>query len=102
MICLARLARQLNDQARLVSYIYQARALLPDDDFYNIACLESIAGNSDLAIDALGIALERGSSVEWARDDPDFAFIREDPRYRALVGLEPMATDNLTLSNDRL
>jgi hypothetical protein len=34
------------------------------------------------------IALERGASVEWAREDPDFIFIRDDPRYQALVELD--------------
>ena len=52
------------------------------------ACLESVAGNVEAAIEALRIALEhQEQTVEWARDDPDFVFIRDDPRYRALVGL---------------
>ena len=25
--------------------------------------------------------------IDWAREDPDFVFIRDDPRDRALVGL---------------
>jgi len=70
-----------------------ARPLLPTDSFYHRACLESVAGNADAAIEALRIALERGSSVEWARDDPDFIFIRDDPRYHALVGLDADAHD---------
>jgi tetratricopeptide (TPR) repeat protein len=85
---LARTARQLGDLAQAKEYIDRAQSLLSPDDFYNRACLDSIVGDADAAIKALRIALERGSSIEWAREDPDFIFIRDDPRYRALVGLD--------------
>jgi tetratricopeptide (TPR) repeat protein len=87
MVALARIERQAGNQEQAATWIEQARARLPADEPYDRACLESIAGDADAAIAALRIALEHGSSVEWARDDPDFVFIRDDPRYRALVGL---------------
>jgi tetratricopeptide (TPR) repeat protein len=88
MYCLARVERQVGNQAQATAWIERARPLLPSDAFYDRACLESIAGDADAAIEALRTALEQGSSVEWARQDPDLAFIRDDPRYRALVGLD--------------
>ena len=85
---LARIERQAGNQEQAAAWIEQARALLPADDYYSRACLESIAGDADAAIEALRIALERKEeAVAWAREDPDFVFIRDDPRYRALVGL---------------
>jgi tetratricopeptide (TPR) repeat protein len=89
MFCLARIERLTKNQDQAEIWIEQARQLLPDNDFYNRACLESVAGNVDAAVEALRVALERQEvSVEWARQDPDFEFIRDDPRYRELVGLD--------------
>ena len=89
MFCLARLARQSGHEEQAAVWIERARPLLPADNFYSRACFDSIAGDADAAIEALRTALERREeSVEWAREDPDFAFIRDDPRYRALVGLD--------------
>jgi tetratricopeptide (TPR) repeat protein len=85
---LARLERQSGNQAQTAMWLSRMRTVLAADDCYNLACLESIAGNADAAVAALKIALERQeSTIEWARDDPDFVFIRDDPRYRALLGL---------------
>jgi hypothetical protein len=37
----------------------------------------------------LRIALEQKQiDIEWARKDPDFDFIRDDMRFKKLVGLE--------------
>ncbi len=89
MYCLARLERLTGNQEQASAWIDQARPLLPADGFYDRACLESIAGDADAAVEALRVALERGEAfVAWAREDPDFVFIRDDPRYRALVGLD--------------
>jgi tetratricopeptide (TPR) repeat protein len=53
---------------------------------YNLACCESRAGRTDAALERLRAALEgeprlRGS----ARDDEDFAPLREDQRFQELV-----------------
>ncbi len=53
---------------------------------YNFACFEALEGNADAALDhlreAVGLDAE---SAEWARDDSDFASLRDDPRYTSLV-----------------
>lgn len=87
MASLSRIARRRGDDEAAAQWIAQARPLLPEDDLYNRACVESIAGNRDAALDLLQPALEDGKeSKDWARQDPDFAFIHDDLRFAPLVG----------------
>jgi adenylate cyclase len=59
----------------------EARAL-----HYNLACLEAVQGRREAALAALGKALELSPGVAaWARDDEDFARLRDDPEFRLLV-----------------
>ena len=54
---------------------------------YDRACFESICGNVDEALALLKVALEKKQTpFAWARRDPDLDFIRDDPRFKALVG----------------
>ncbi len=53
---------------------------------YDQACFAAICGNSDEAIELLKIALEKKqTSLDWVRRDPDLDFIRDDPRFKAIV-----------------
>ena len=53
---------------------------------YNLACAESLAGRADAALEHLRAALEGEPRLgETARDDEDFAPLREDPRFEELV-----------------
>jgi tetratricopeptide (TPR) repeat protein len=89
LLSLALIEQQAENQDQAAVLVDQARQLLLPDDFYNLARLESIAGNADAAIEALRIALEREEErPEWARDTPEFAFISDDLRYRAIVGID--------------
>ena len=50
--------------------------------FYNVACAEALAGRGDDAIEHLRHAVGRSEQFrELARDDEDFASIRDDPRF---------------------
>lgn len=54
---------------------------------YNIACAEAQLGETDAALEHLQAALdERPSFAANARDDSDFAPLRDDPRFNELVG----------------
>ena len=53
---------------------------------YNLACAESRLGETDAALEHLGLAVEREPRFgEFARDDDDFAPIRDDPRFASAV-----------------
>jgi tetratricopeptide (TPR) repeat protein len=61
------------------------KAFLEENE-YNRACLEAICGNTDNAIDLLQVALNNKQTyADWARRDPDLDFIRNDPRFQALI-----------------
>jgi len=51
---------------------------------YNLACVEARAGDPDRALEELARASDRHRVL--ARDDDDFASLRDDPRFLALTG----------------
>jgi hypothetical protein len=59
---------------------------------YNLACLEALQGNRDAALAGLRRALEvlpdgrKAELATSARDDEDFASLRDDPEFQALIG----------------
>lgn len=54
---------------------------------YNLACLESLLGNEEAAIEHLGKAIEGWSNfANYAREDPDLAAVREQPGFKDIVG----------------
>ena len=70
----------------------RAEALLADNPshgaavYYNTACFESRAGRTDAAIGHLRQAVELAPSMaELARDDEDFAALRENPAFGQIV-----------------
>ena len=64
--------------------------------YYNLACTHALLGEKQRALEFLERELEEnqfsGGSLErqkdWARDDPDLAGLRGDPRFERLVGAE--------------
>ncbi|HMA20116.1 MAG TPA: tetratricopeptide repeat protein, partial [Gemmatimonadaceae bacterium] len=70
------------------SWIDRAAEVDPDEisALYNIACLTSLIGNPDRALDLLDRAIDLGwSRPEWLRNDPDLANVRAHPGYKALL-----------------
>ena len=54
---------------------------------YNAACFEARAGASDAALEHLKRAVDLDTeAATLARDDQDFAELRDDPRFLALAG----------------
>ena len=61
----------------------------PDDPavLYNLACAESMAGESESALAHLARSVEQGERYrELARTDPDFDPIRDEPKFQQLLG----------------
>jgi tetratricopeptide (TPR) repeat protein len=55
--------------------------------FFNLACLESLAGRTDDAVGHLGKAIESSPRFkDMARSDSDFDPIRDEPAFKELVG----------------
>jgi hypothetical protein len=55
--------------------------------FYNLACCESLAGQTVAAVDHLGRAIDRSEQFRsYAKDDSDFDPIRDDPGFKELIG----------------
>jgi hypothetical protein len=53
---------------------------------YNVACMEALLGNDDAALTALAESVAQWEPYkEQARKDDDFASLREEPRFLALV-----------------
>ncbi|MEJ2541271.1 MAG: tetratricopeptide repeat protein, partial [Gemmatimonadota bacterium] len=53
---------------------------------YNVACLYSVEGRVDEALEALAHAVRRGfGNRDWLDRDPDMNPLRDDPRFLALM-----------------
>lgn len=71
--------------------INKARRLIPEDDWYNRACLESVCDDFDLAFNYLEKATKtEGFDPAWAWIDPDLQWVREDPRFVEIAGPKPI------------
>jgi tetratricopeptide (TPR) repeat protein len=54
---------------------------------YNLACCESLAGQTVAAVDHLRRAIERSEQFRsYAKDDADFDPIRDEPGFKELIG----------------
>jgi serine/threonine protein kinase/tetratricopeptide (TPR) repeat protein len=83
--CFARLGR--GDEA--VDWCRRALDIDPDDPVvvYAVACTDAILGRRDEALERLERAVKGGfGNRKWIQNDPDFASLRDDPRFRKLVG----------------
>ncbi|MCO5195758.1 MAG: tetratricopeptide repeat protein [Anaerolineae bacterium] len=78
--------RQLGDVEQVEYCLALARPLLPEQNAYDQACYAAIAGNRERALDLLTKVLHDDPTQKaWAALNPDFAFIRDDPRFQALI-----------------
>ena len=85
-MALARLYRKLGWEAESNEACRAARDLIESESEYNRACFEAVCGSPDAALTLLRTALEINPNMaDWARRDPDLEFIRDDPRFAALL-----------------
>ena len=78
----------LGQRDRGFEWANRVLAIAPDDPgaLYNIACLYSLAGDNEKAIETLEKSLASGfAQKEWIEHDTDLGPIRSHPRYNALL-----------------
>jgi tetratricopeptide (TPR) repeat protein len=84
----AGLQARVGDTEAARRNLEEALRLQPDDFgvLYNVACNYAELGDVERALDALDRALVTGTgSRSWIEHDPDFANIRELPRFKQIV-----------------
>lgn len=70
----------------------QVVKIIPEDDayWYNQACVQAILGNNDISFEYLKKATgEKDFNINWAWEDPDLQWLRDDPRFAEIVGKKP-------------
>jgi tetratricopeptide (TPR) repeat protein len=80
--------QRLGDPERAIATMHAGWESDPDHwaANYHYACLLALQGRGDEALEKLQRAVElNAQAAEWARDDEDFASIRNDPRFASAV-----------------
>lgn len=86
---IASISKQLGEEIS-PEHIENARQSIAEDSWYNLACLESICDNFDVAFEHLRKAVESEEfNPRWAWEDPDLQWIRNDLRFVEIVGPKP-------------
>ena len=63
-----------------------ASEMASKDNEYGRACFEAVSGNLEQTLTLLEVAsTKRQVQPGWVRIDPEFAFINDDPRFKALI-----------------
>jgi len=78
----------IKEREPALRYLNQALGIASGDNnvLFNAAKTENALGNSDKALQYLGRAIASGYSKYYAKDDPVFESLRQDPGFRRLVG----------------
>lgn len=80
----------LGEHERGLEWANQALSMDPDEPMvlYNVACIQSLAGRVEDAINSLERAVRSGLSQKgWIEHDSNLDPLREHPRYKALIEL---------------
>lgn len=80
-------ARERGDYAAAIVIIRQGLEVTGNPVLnYHLAYYEALQGNREAALDHLRTAVEHRPDVRrWARDDEDFASLRDDPEFLAIT-----------------
>jgi mannose-6-phosphate isomerase-like protein (cupin superfamily) len=84
----ATAARKAGDLEHARAVLEEALGSFPDSAavHYELACFEATSGHRDAALARLGEAIARNPEVAtWARDDEDFASLRDDSEFAELI-----------------
>ncbi|MDP9177355.1 MAG: protein kinase [Gemmatimonadota bacterium] len=78
----------MGETDRALEYARRAAEIDPDDTvtLYNAACTYATLGRHEEAMSSLELALDKGyGHKEWLENDPDFAALRDTPRFKAIL-----------------
>jgi len=78
----------LGDRRGALDWGERALQIAPDEPMvlYNVACIHTLAGEPDRALELLGRAIDEGFGHKaWIEHDSDLATLRDDPAYQALL-----------------
>jgi serine/threonine protein kinase/Flp pilus assembly protein TadD len=78
----------MGESERAFEYARRASEIDPDDTItlYNAACTYATLGRQEEALDSLEKALDKGyGHKDWIEHDPDFASLRDTPRFKAML-----------------
>ena len=82
-----RALRSLGQDKDAIAEMELTKSLIKGTNEYNQACFELICGNIDTALTLLTQAISKKPRTRiWARHDPDFESIRDDSRFKELIG----------------
>jgi TolB-like protein/Flp pilus assembly protein TadD len=79
---------RLGNRDRCLEWSRRALAIDPEETgtLYNVACIHSLLGESEQALNLLEQAVRHGfGHKEWLENDPDFVSLRDHPRFRSLL-----------------
>ncbi|MDQ3750762.1 MAG: tetratricopeptide repeat protein [Acidobacteriota bacterium] len=83
---IAALAKQKGNITEFKEYAEKAKQAIAKDDWYNLACLESLNENKNKTLDYLKKAVKKNpAQKESAKEDPDLEWIRDDPKFKKIV-----------------
>lgn len=87
-ISLVAIHKGLGNTSEVDKYAAAARKLIAPDAWYHIATLESLSGHKEAAIENLARAAKEDPEFDrpYAKTDADFESIRNDPRFKEIVG----------------
>ncbi len=78
----------LGEREKGLQWASRALAMGPDDDSvnYNVACVYSLAGDSEKALDCLERAIKNGfTGRDWIEHDTDLDPLRGTERFQAIL-----------------
>jgi tetratricopeptide (TPR) repeat protein len=93
---LAGVFRRMGQESKANHHIAAALPKMNNESSYNRACFYAICGDTELAFEFLRLALlNKDTTIEWIRSDPDLDPIRADQRFQELVlGESKPVSDN--------